>query len=180
MVDVKVKDAESAKALVSSAVRTINLNERQAYDVFCLLNGAFSPLQGFTDETAYDAVVSGMRLPEKQLFGPPVTLDLADVAGLKEGDRLLLRWEGEDIAVMEASSIWKPNKVVEAKEVYGTSSLEHPTVHSLIAEQGAHYVGSVHGIKSPAFKHPTQTPAEVRASLPEGKSVVAFQKKTRS
>jgi len=49
-------------------------------------------------------------------------------------------------------------------------------VHSLIAEQGEYYVGGkVHGIKSPAFKYPTQTPAEVRANLPEGKSVVAFQ-----
>ena len=77
---------------------------------------------------------------------------------------------------MEASSIWKPNKVVEAKEVYGTSSLKHPTVHSLIAEQGAHCVGGkLHGIKSPAFKYPTQTPVGVRANLPEGKSVVAFQ-----
>jgi sulfate adenylyltransferase len=176
LVDLLVKDAASAKALVSSAVKTIDLNERQACDVFCLVNGAFSPLQGFMDETAYDAVVQGMRLPEKQLFGLPVTLDLTDVSGLKQGDKLLLRWEGEDVAVLEASSIWKPNKTVEAKEVYGTSSLEHPTVHSLVAEQGAFYVGGkVHGIKSPAFKYPTQTPSEVRATLPEGKSVVAFQ-----
>merc|ERR1719162_2343054 len=120
-----VKDAAKAKALVAECATTIDLNERQACDVFCLLNGAFSPLQGFMDETAYDSVVSGMRLPEKQLFGLPVTLDLQDVSGLKEGDKILLRWEGEDVAVLEASSIWKPNKVIEAKECYGTSSLEH-------------------------------------------------------
>merc|ERR1719444_679587 len=176
LVDLIVKDASQAQALVSSAVKTIELSERQACDVFCLVNGAFSPLTGFMDETAYNAVVSGMRLPEKQLFGLPVTLDLTDVSGLNEGDKILLRWEGEDVAVLEASSIWKPNKVVEAKECYGTSSLEHPTVHSLIAEQGAYYVGGkLHGIKSPAFKYPTQTPAEVRSKLPEGKDVVAFQ-----
>jgi len=128
------------------------------------------------DETAYNSVVSGMRLPGEELFGLPVVLDLHDVSGLKEGDKVLLRWEGEDVAVLEASSIYKPNKVVEAKECYGTSSLEHPTVHSLIAEQGAYYVGGkLHGIKSPSFKYPTQTPAEVRASLPQGKDVVAFQ-----
>merc|ERR1719157_490191 len=128
------------------------------------------------DETAYNSVVSGMRLPGEELFGLPVTLDLPDVSGLKEGDKLLLRWEGEDVAVMKTSSIWKPNKVVEAKECYGTSSLEHPTVHALIAEQGAYYVGGkLHGIKSVAFPYPVQTPAEVRAVLPEGKPVVAFQ-----
>merc|ERR1719428_678742 len=136
-----VKDAAQAKELVGACVKTIELNERQACDVFCLVNGAFSPLTGFMDETAYNAVVKGMRLPEKQLFGLPVTLDLTDVEGLKSGDKLLLRWAGEDVAVLEASSIWQPNKVVEAKEVYGTSSLEHPSVHAMLAQQGSHYVG---------------------------------------
>merc|ERR1712151_64337 len=145
------------KALTTASVRTIELNERQACDVFCLLHGAFSPLTGFMDETTYKSVVSGMRLPEKQLFGMPVTFDVHDVSGLKEGDKLLLRWAGKDVAVLEASSIFKPNKVVEAKECYGTSSLEHPTVHSLIAEQGQYYVGGrVHGISSPEFKYPVR------------------------
>eukprot|EP00928_Gymnodinium_smaydae_P016097 TRINITY_DN159_c0_g2_i1.p1 TRINITY_DN159_c0_g2~~TRINITY_DN159_c0_g2_i1.p1 ORF type:complete len:444 (-),score=98.25 TRINITY_DN159_c0_g2_i1:79-1410(-) len=176
LVDLMVKDPAEAKALVAASVKTIELNERQACDVFCLINGAFSPLRGFMDETAYNAVVSGMRLPEKQLFGLPVTLDLADVDGVKPGDKLCLRWQGEDVAVLEASSIWKPNKVLEAKEVYGTASLEHPSVHSLIAEQGAFYVGgALHGISNPSFGYNVQTPVEVRKELPEGKAVVAFQ-----
>eukprot|EP00416_Gambierdiscus_australes_P019363 CAMPEP_0171059286 /NCGR_PEP_ID=MMETSP0766_2-20121228/3096_1 /TAXON_ID=439317 /ORGANISM="Gambierdiscus australes, Strain CAWD 149" /LENGTH=687 /DNA_ID=CAMNT_0011514713 /DNA_START=66 /DNA_END=2129 /DNA_ORIENTATION=- len=176
LVDLMVKDPAQAKALTAASVQTIELNERQACDVFCLLNGAFSPLPGFMDETAYDAVVKGMRLPEKQLFGLPVTFDLPDVSTFKVSDKLLLRWGGEDVAVLEASSIWKPNKVVEAKEVYGTSSLEHPSVYSLIAEQGSYYVGGkLHGLSSPKFKYPVQTPAEVRSGLPEGKDVVAFQ-----
>merc|ERR1719343_1013984 len=174
--DLMVKDPAEAKALVSSTVKTLELNERQACDVFCLLHGAFSPLSGFMEETAYDAVVKGMRLPEKQLFGLPVTLDLADVSGLKTGDKLLLRWAGEDVAVLDASSIWKANKVVEAKEVYGTASLEHPSVYSLIAEQGTHYVGGkLHGLASPSFKYKVQKPSEVRQTLPSGKDVVAFQ-----
>jgi len=171
-----VQDVSTAEALVKSAVRTVALNERQACDVFCLLNGAFSPLTGFMMEEAYNSVVTTMRLPEKQLFGLPVTFDLDDVSGIQIGDKLLLQWAGETVAVMEASSIWKPNKVVEAREVYGTSSLEHPSVYSLLAEQGRHYVGGrVHGISSPKFKYQVQTPAEVRKTLPEGKPVVAFQ-----
>merc|ERR1719189_3329883 len=127
-------------------------------------------------EDAYNSVVTTMRLPEKQLFGLPVTFDLADVSDLKQGDKVLLRWAGKDVAVLEASSIWKPNKVVEAREVYGTSSLEHPSVHSLIAEQGQYYVGGqLHGLESPAFRYPVQTPKEVRETLPDGKDVVAFQ-----
>merc|ERR1719388_741092 len=47
---------------------------------------------------------------------------------------------------------------------------------SLVQDTGAHYVGgNLHGLKSPAFPYPVQTPAEVRAMLPAGKQVVAFQ-----
>jgi len=176
LVDLMVKDAAEAKSLTSACAQTIELNERQACDVFCLVNGAFSPLTGFMDETTYNSVVSGMRLPEKQLFGLPVTLDLQKVDGLKEGDKVLLRYNNEDVAVLEASSIYKPNKVVEAKECYGTSSLEHPSVQSLVTEIGEYYVGGrLHGLASPKFPYTVQTPNEVRATLPEGKDVVAFQ-----
>mmetsp|Transcript_1500 Transcript_1500/g.4653 ORF Transcript_1500/g.4653 Transcript_1500/m.4653 type:complete len:691 (-) Transcript_1500:553-2625(-) len=176
LVDLMVKDPAEASALKAGAARTVELSERQACDVFCLLHGAFSPLTGFMEQAAYDAVVRGMRLPEKQLFGLPVTFDLSDVTGLKQGDKLLLRWGGEDVAVLEASSIWKPDKVLEAKETFGTSSLEHPSVHALVAEQGAYYVGGrLHGLASPAFAYPVQTPAQVREVLPAGKDVVAFQ-----
>merc|ERR1711862_410198 len=92
LVDLMVKDESVAQQLKASTVKTINLNERQACDVFCLLHGAFSPLTGFMDETAYNSVLTGMRLPEKQLFGLPVTFDIADVSDIKENDKLLLRW----------------------------------------------------------------------------------------
>jgi len=176
LVDLMVKDASEAQALKSACVRSVELNERQACDVFCLLHGAFSPLAGFMDQTAYESVVKDMRLPEKQLFGLPVTLDLHSIEGLEEGHKVLLKWEGQEVAVLEASSIYKPDKVAEAKHVYGTSSLEHPTVYSLVAEQGGYYVGGrLHGLESPKFRYPVQTPVEVRESLPAGKEVVAFQ-----
>jgi sulfate adenylyltransferase len=126
-------------------------------------------------ETVYNSVVKEMRLPEKQLFGLPVTLDVSS-SGVKEGEKVLLRWDGQDVAVLEVESVFTPNKVVEAQEVYGTTSLEHPSVFSLIAERGATYVGGkLHGLSSPKFKYLVQTPAEVRKQLPEGKEVVAFQ-----
>ncbi|CAK0843635.1 unnamed protein product, partial [Prorocentrum cordatum] len=178
LVDLMVKDAAKAKQLVAACVKDIELNERQACDVFCLLNGAFSPLKGFMDETTYTSVVKDMRLPEKQLFGLPVIRDVSDTAGFKAGDKVLLKWKGEGVAVLEASSIYKPDKTVEAMNVYGTSSLEHPTenMHSLVQDVGKYYVGgNLHGIKSPAFPYPVQAPSEVRGMLPEGKPVVAFQ-----
>merc|ERR1712003_324150 len=92
------------------------------------------------------------------------------------------KYNGVDMAVMEAEEVWKPNKVKEAKSSYGTTSMEHPSVQELFESLGKYYVGGkVHGLMTSlndvwgsmgkAFK----TPAEVRKDLPAGKSVVAFQ-----
>jgi len=178
LVDLMAPASEHA-ALKASTVATIELNERQACDVFCLIHGAFSPLKGFMTEETYNSVVTDMRLPEKQLFGMPVTLDisLSGPAGkVKKGEKVLLRYGGQDVAVLEAESIWKPNKVVEAQQCYGTSSLEHPTVEALVADLGEYYMGGrLHGLASPQFRYKVMTPTEVRSELPEGKKVVAFQ-----
>merc|ERR1712224_988244 len=110
-------------------------------------------------------------------FGLPVILDVKDPA--IQGKKVLLTYKGTEMAVLEAEEVWKPDKVKEAKGCYGTTSVEHPSVSELFAELGKYYVGGkVHGliqgfdsIWGPGFK----TPAEVRESLPVGKSVVAFQ-----
>jgi hypothetical protein len=174
LVDLMV-DKATGEALKKAAAHTIEIDERQACDVFCLINGAFSPLKGFMTEAVYDSVVKDMRLPEKQLFGLPVTLDVSSTS-VKEGEKVLLKYGGQDVAVLEVESVYTPNKVVEAQQVYGTTSLEHPTVFSLIAERGSTYIGGkLHGLESPKFPYIVQTPTEVRKMLPEGKEVVAFQ-----
>merc|ERR1711904_488365 len=82
-------------------------------------------------------------------------------------------------AVLEAEEEWQPDKSQEAEKCYGTASDEHPTVYELNSVLGKYYVGGkLHGllkgfdvIWGKGFK----TPAEVRATLPAGKQVVAFQ-----
>merc|ERR1719453_1038839 len=111
------------------------------------------------------------------LFGLPVVLDVEN--DQYQGKKVLLTYKGTNLAVLEAEEVWKPNKVKEAKASYGTTSVEHPSVKELFEELGKYYVGGkVHGLQKgfeavwgPGFK----TPEEVRATLPAGKSVVAFQ-----
>merc|ERR1719206_917128 len=165
------------KALVASATATLELSERQACDVALLITGGFSPLTGFMKQADYDGVVADMRTASGVLFGLPVVLDVTDAA--LEGKKVLLTYKGIDMAVMYAEEVWKPNKVKEAQGSYGTTSAEHPSVYELYAELGKFYVGgkveglidSFEGIWGKGFK----TPAEVRATLPAGKQVVAFQ-----
>merc|ERR1712106_415346 len=59
---------------------------------------------------------------------------------------------------------------------YGTATIEHPGVRMVAMERGRIYVGGdVVGIDTPTRDFPCETPAEVRAKLPAGVDVVAFQ-----
>ena len=109
------------------------------------------------------------------LFGLPIVLD-TDLEDTKVGDKVLLRYKGKSVAVLTVDSKWRPNKPKEAKMCYGTSSIEHPGVHMIAEERGRYYIGgSLEGLAMPVREFATPTPAEVRADLPEGKDVVAFQ-----
>jgi sulfate adenylyltransferase len=59
---------------------------------------------------------------------------------------------------------------------YGTSSIEHPGVSMISMERRKYYIGgAVEAVSVPERPFPCPPPAEVRAMLPEGKDVVAFQ-----
>jgi sulfate adenylyltransferase len=65
---------------------------------------------------------------------------------------------------------------VEAKGCYGTTSIEHPAVRMISMERKRFYLGgSLKGLELPQRVFPCKTPAEVRADLPDGEDVVAFQ-----
>jgi sulfate adenylyltransferase len=127
------------------------------------------------DERDYTAVVQTMRLSNGLLFGLPVVLDTDD-DDIKEGDAVLLTYKGRDLAVLDVSSKWTPNKPVEARQCYGTTSIEHPAVQMITMERGKYYLGgAVQGLALPERPFACATPAEVRASLPVGQDVLAFQ-----
>jgi sulfate adenylyltransferase len=171
------------KAAVDGCTETLALSERQACDVSLLINGGFSPLTGFMKQADYDGVVENMRISSENggvLFGLPVVLDVSEDQGKQiQGKKVVLTYKGTQLAVLDAEEVWKPNKVKEAKASFGTTSVEHPSVKELFADLGTHYVGGrvtglVEGFEvvwGKGFK----TPAEVRATLPAGKAVVAFQ-----
>merc|ERR1711879_712958 len=133
------------KKMVAETAVTLELSERQACDVALLTFGGFSPLDGFMKKADYDGVVGNMRLASGVLFSLPVVLDVADAS--LQGKKVLLKYNGVDMAVMEAEEVWKPNKVKEAKSSYGTTSTEHPSVQELFESLGKYYMGGkVHGL----------------------------------
>lgn len=74
------------------------------------------------------------------LFGLPVVFDTHSEK-IKPGDKVLLTYQGQNIATLTVDSKWMPNKPVEALKCYGTSSIEHPAVQMISMERGKYYIG---------------------------------------
>ncbi len=175
--------AEQEK-LVAGNYPTWNLTDRQLCDIELLLNGAFSPLDGFLSRVAYDSVLAKMRLPSGLVWPIPITLDVTRdfASGVKEGDKIALRDpEGVLIATMDIGDIWEPDKALEASSVYGTEDLHHPGVYFLQHRAGPTYLGGkLRGVEPPMhydFKILRDSPSELRGRFRKlgWRKVVAFQ-----
>ena len=146
------EEAETLKS-ASLDMLSLTLSQRQLCDLELMMNGGFTPLDGFMDRESWTRVLESMRLPGGELWPIPVTLDvkreLAERIG--PGMRVALRdQEGLVLAVLDVSGIWEPDKRIEAQQVYGTTSARHPGVRHLYERIGVVYVGGrVSGIRLP-------------------------------
>ena len=145
-------EAETLKS-ESLDMPSLALSQRQLCDLELLMNGGFTPLDGFMDRETYAHVLESMRLPDGQLWPVPVVLDVRrEFAGkLGPGSVVALRdQEGLALAVLDVSGMWEPDKRAEAQQVYGTTSSRHPGVRHLFERIGDIYVGGrVRGIRLP-------------------------------
>ncbi len=161
-----------------------DLTPRQLCDLELLLNGSFSPLDGFLNRVDYQRVVEEMRLADGTLWPMPITLDVSEeFAGqLGRGDRVALRDpEGVLIAVLEVGDVWRPDRLHEARQIFGDADERHPGVFHLLHQTGPVYVGGrLYGIEPPThydFPQLRGSPRELRASFAKlgWQRVVAFQ-----
>ena len=161
-----------------------DLSPRQLCDLDLLLNGAFSPLEGFLGQADYEKVCDEMRLESGVLWPIPITLDVTEefAGGVSEGDTIALRdVEGVLIATLKVSDIWQPDKQSEAQRVFGTTDDSHPGVNYLLHKAGPVYLGGkIDGVEPPTFydfKLVRDTPSELRGRFRKlgWRKVVAFQ-----
>jgi sulfate adenylyltransferase len=161
-----------------------DLTDRQLCDLDLILNGAFSPLDGFLVKADYDSVLSDFRLKSGVIWPMPITLDVtqAFADSLKSGEHIALRdQEGVLIATLEVADIWTPDKAREAKAVFGADDCKHPGVDYLHNTAGPVYIGgTVRGVEAPTqydFKALRNSPGEMRAQFRKlgWRKVVAFQ-----
>lgn len=175
LVDLMLKTDEEKEAAIAKCTTELQLTPRQLCDTELIMNGAFSPITSFMDEATYNHVVENMELPDGTIFGLPVVFD-TDSEDLQPGMTVLLKDGDRDIATIEFTDKFLPNKPLECKKCYGTSELEHPGALMVATERGKYYMGGkITGLNLPVRDFVCATPAEVRESLPADVDVVAFQ-----
>ena len=168
----------------SASLPGVDLSARQLCDLELLLNGAFSPLEGFLGRCDYDSVLAQLRLADGTLWPMPITLDVSEAfaATLQPGSEVALRdSQGVPLAVLEVADIYWPDLLHEAKQVFGSSDRAHPGVAELLDHTRPVYLGGrVRGIQPPAhydFTELRDSPQQLRAWFAEHgwNRIVAFQ-----
>ena len=161
-----------------------DLTPRQICDLELLVSGGLSPLEGFMTQGDYESVCGEMRLRSGALWPVPIMLDVAEevASSLKDGDSLALRDpEGTMLAALHVEQVWEADRLAEAQQVFGTTSLEHPGAKYLLEQTHPHYVGGkLEGVAMPGhydFLELRLTPAKLRSEFASlgWQKVVAFQ-----
>ncbi|HLM72517.1 MAG TPA: adenylyl-sulfate kinase, partial [Polyangiaceae bacterium] len=169
---------EKAKSLP-----VIDLDERSESDVEMIGVGAFSPLKGFMGSKDYLRVVRELRLENGLPWSMPISLAVTEEQAerLKVGGQAALRArDGRLVAVLDVSDRWRPDKELEAREVYRTTDAKHPGVAYLRSTPAVYVGGEIHVIDRPAapmFPTYHRDPSETRAMFAERgwSRVVGFQ-----
>ena len=147
---------------------SLNLNERQLFDLELIMNRGFYPLTGFLGKDDYHSVLHNLTLTDGTVWPVPVCLDVNEnfAQSVQPGQLIALNdQEGFLLAILTVGDIWKPDKKEEATLVYKTSdSNKHPGVRQLLDQTESWYIGgSVEGVNLPVhydFLQLRLTPSE--------------------
>ena len=161
------------------------LNSKQLGDVELLLLGGLHPLVGFMNESDYNSTITTQRLASGRPFTLPVTLDIPDsmAPSIRVGSCLqLIDLYSNPVAYLVVEDMYRPNRVWEAAECYGTASdVSHPSVAYLLETSGSIYVGGTifagRGVSHHDYPDLRLSPTQVKQEILRrgAKRVIAFQ-----
>jgi sulfate adenylyltransferase len=147
-------EAEEAAA----TLKRVPVRGQIATECLSLAYGFFSPLLGFMTEADVDGVAKDMRLASGYVWSVPLLFDLAPehVADLDvdEGDRLLLTYQDQPLAVLDVEQVYSYDKEFLARQIYGTTDEAHPGVRRTRAYQDRFLGGPITLVNPPRINEP--------------------------
>jgi sulfate adenylyltransferase len=163
---------------------SVDLGPRQLCDLELLINGAYSPLDGYLGAADHRSVCEEMRLAGGELWPIPVVLNVPDELAdrLSAGDQVALRdREGVMIAALSVDECYRRDLDAELEAVFGTADPSHTGVAQYLHRTRPWAVaGRIEALQLPVhydYRDLRKTPAELRslfASL-DWRRVIAFQ-----
>ena len=165
-------------------LKSWTLTDRQLCDIELILNGGFSPLDGFMNQDDYNSVCEKNRLKNNLLWPIPITLDISNSFAdkLDTNEKIVLRdKEGFAIALLTVSDLWHPEKDKEAHHIYEITDTNHPGVNFLLNDTHSTYIGGIiEGIQNPKhYDYPElrHTPFQLREIFNKSgwSNIIAFQ-----
>ncbi|GGC74980.1 sulfate adenylyltransferase [Thalassobacillus devorans] len=167
----------------SSISKEIELDLMALSDLELIATGAYSPLTGFMGEKDYNSVGEKMRLANGLVWSIPITLPVTAALSsrLTIGEKIKLVFAGEVYGILHLHEKYKPDKKLEAKQVYKTTDPAHPGVAKLFNRPDVYLAGPITLVRPPRSKslfpdfyyNPKETREEF---INRGwKTIVAFQ-----
>jgi len=148
---------------------SVDLGPRQLCDLELLINGAYSPLDGYLGAADHQTVCSEMRLANGVFWPIPVVLNIPDelAENLAGGDSLALRdGEGVMIAAMSVDACYERDLDAEIEAIFGTADRSHAGVAQYLHRTRRWAAaGRVEALQLPVhhdYPEHRRTPAEIR------------------
>jgi len=163
---------EEAKNKIQGLKR-IEISGRCARECIDIAYGFFTPLEGFMKKSRVELVCKNMCLENGTLWSIPIMLDVDEQEvtskGIKEGDKVVLAYEGKPLALMEAEEIYSYDKMTMARDVLGTTEEKHPGVKMLQGWKDTFIGGRLTLVNTPRFQPPFDrfwyTPLQLRQEM---------------
>ena len=170
---------------IAAGLPKLSVSDRIAREVINLSYGVFSPLDGFMVRSEVDSVVKNMTLTNGLVWSIPIVFDVThetmSEAGLAQGDSVLLTYQDEALAVLRIIETFSYDREFMARNIYGTTNLDHPGVSRTLEMADIFLAGPVTLVNPPLINPPFdrfwKTPRQLRDRLSElgWNAVVAHQ-----
>ena len=134
----------------------LELRDQLARECVNLAYGFFSPLEGFMGREDLDSVANNMTLASDYVWSIPILLDVSQVTidqlSIRVGDRILLTYQRQPLALMDIQEIYNYDKHVLCQQIYGTNDIVHPGVQRTNAYNEYFVAGPITLINVPIIK----------------------------
>src|SRR5262245_1688804 len=182
LMDVTASEVQLTEfTMLATQLPSVQLCSRSMCDLELLATGAMSPLARFMGRDDYLRVLEEMRLSCGRLFPIPVTLNVSDLGGLREGQEIALRSPKNNlVGLMRIKEVFERDPDLEARQVCGPLFEEHPLAAEMRSWGRYAISGPIQVVQLPEhydFPELRRTPAQVRTLLAAlgNPNVVAFQ-----